>query len=218
MLSGCAGQPGMQTIGTPRRDRHAPAEEVGQAHRAGRVVLHRRHAAVGRAGADGDERRGLRREPVDPLVDGDRLPVDRVDAEPGPVALAAAPLVADRALDDEQERVEQAVLRVVPGLQEVGAVLVGEHRVVQDHARAVGDDAAEQVLEARRGRARHRDRLAVAAEAGRHPQDVDRLRAAAGGAAVAFCPSPACATDHGAAVLGMRVFSIQGLPSLDTNS
>ena len=58
-----------------------PAEVVGQAHRAGRVVLHRGDAAVGRAGADGDDRRRLGREPVDPLVGRDRLAVVGVDAE-----------------------------------------------------------------------------------------------------------------------------------------
>ena len=54
-----------------------PAEVVGHAHRAGRVVLHRRDAAVGRAGPDRDDRRRLRREPVHPLVHRDRLAVAR---------------------------------------------------------------------------------------------------------------------------------------------
>ena len=88
MLSGWAGQPGMQMIGRPALRAPVPAEVVGQAHRAGRVVAHRRDAAVGRAGPDRHDRRGLRRQPVDPLVDGDRLAVERVDAEPGPVAVA----------------------------------------------------------------------------------------------------------------------------------
>ena len=93
-----------------------PAEVVGHAHRAGRVVLHRRDAAVGGAGPDRDDRRGLRSQPVDPLVGGDRLAGLRVDADAGPVALAVDLLVRDRALDDQHERIELALLGVVPGL------------------------------------------------------------------------------------------------------
>ena len=76
-----------------------PAEVVGDAHRAGRVVLHRRDAAVGRAGPDRDDRRRLRREPVEPLAGRDRLAGLGVVADRRPVALAVDVLVRDRALD-----------------------------------------------------------------------------------------------------------------------
>ena len=94
MLSGCAGQPGMFTIGMPALDFQFQPEVVAHAHRAGRVVLHRRDAAVRRARPDRDDRRGLVGEPVDPLVDGDGLAVGGVDPEAGPVAVAVDLLVA----------------------------------------------------------------------------------------------------------------------------
>ena len=65
-LSGWTGQPGTQTMGMPACERQLPAEVVGQAHAAGRVALHRVNAAVGGAGAGGDDGPGVRREPVDP--------------------------------------------------------------------------------------------------------------------------------------------------------
>ena len=159
-----------------------PAEVVGQAHRAGRVVAHRGDAAVGRARPDGHHGRGLRREPVDPLVDGDRLAVELVDAEARPVPLAAELLVGDRALEHEDERVELVVLGVVEGVHELVAVLEREHRVVHDDLRAAGDDAREEVLDARVRRGRHRDRVAVARQSRRDPQDVDDFCSAADGA------------------------------------
>ena len=111
MLSGCTGQPGRLTIGIPSRERQPAAEVVAQAHRAGRVVAHRRDAAVGRAGAEGQHRRGLRRQPVDPRGGRDRLPGLGVHAEPGPVAVAVDLLVRDRALEHEHERIELAARR-----------------------------------------------------------------------------------------------------------
>ena len=98
------GQPGMLTTGRPGGRLPVPAEVVGEAHRAGRVVLHRRDAAVGRAGPDRDHGGGLRRQAVDPLVRGDRLPGLGVVADRRPVALAAQLLVRDRALDARARR------------------------------------------------------------------------------------------------------------------
>ena len=100
----------------------------------------------------------------------------RIDAEACPVAVAAESLIADRPLDDEHERIQQAVLGVVPGLHEVATGLEGEHRVVQYNARAVRDHPAEQILQARRRGRRHRHRLAITAQPGRRPQDVNLTR------------------------------------------
>ena len=50
-----------------------PAEIIGKAHRAGRIALHGVNAAVGRAGARGDDRPRFRRQPVDPVAGRDRL-------------------------------------------------------------------------------------------------------------------------------------------------
>ena len=44
-----------------------PAEIVGQPHAAGRIAFHGVDAAVGRAGAGGDDGQRLGRQPVDPL-------------------------------------------------------------------------------------------------------------------------------------------------------
>ena len=151
------------------RGPEVPAEVVGQAHRAGRVVLHRGDAAVGGARPDRDHGRGLRREPVDPFVGRDRLAVLRVDADPGPVPVAVDLLVRDGALEDQDERVELAGLGVVPGLEELGPVLVGEHRRVDDHAGHAGDDPEDDVLERRVRRRGHRHGVPVTALARGHP-------------------------------------------------
>ena len=96
-----------------------PAQVVGHAHGAGRVARHGVDAAVGRAGADGQDRRRLGRQPVQPLVGRHRLAGGRVVAEAAPVALGLDRLVRDRALDDEHERVEFAAVGLVPPLDEV---------------------------------------------------------------------------------------------------
>ena len=150
--------------GNARGGGPAPAEVVTQAHRARRVVLHRRDAAVRRAGAQGNRCGGLRREAIDPLVRGDRLTVGRVDTHPGKVALAVDLLVRNRSLDDEDERVELAGLGVIPGLHELGTNLVREHGGVCDDLREPRDRARDDVLETRIDRRCHGDRVAVAAQ------------------------------------------------------
>ena len=85
-LSGCTGQPGTLTIGQAGLGFPVPAEIIGQAHAAGRIALHRVNAAVGRAGAAGDDGQRFRREPVDPFVGRDRLAGLRVGSQRGPVA------------------------------------------------------------------------------------------------------------------------------------
>src|SRR5581483_3207626 len=64
-----------------------PAEVVRHAHGSGGVALHGVDAAVGGAGAHGQHRESLRRQPVEPFTGGDRLAGLGVVAEPGPVAL-----------------------------------------------------------------------------------------------------------------------------------
>ena len=112
-LSGWTGQPGTLTIGMPAFDFHSQPEVVGQAHAAGRVAGHRVDAAVGGAGAAGDDGQRLRGQPVDPVAGGDRLPGLLVGAERRPVALRLDLLVRDRAFHDEHERIELALLGVV---------------------------------------------------------------------------------------------------------
>ena len=172
IASGWTGQPGRLISGAPASRDEAVAEVVAQAHRARRVVAHRGNAAVGRARAERHHDRGARRQPVDPRRRGDRLALV-VDSEAAPVPLAVDLLVRDRALDDEHERIELAARGGMPGAQVVVADVVGEQRVVERDARLPGDRAAQQLLEARAGGGRQRDRLAVAAEAARQPEHVD---------------------------------------------
>ena len=114
-----------------------------------------------------------RREPVDPLGRRDRLAGRLVGADRRPVALALDLLVGDRALDDEHERVEPPFGRVMKELEELVAVLVGEHGVVQVDLRQPGNGAQDDVLDARLRGGGDRHRVAVAAQAGRDPEDVD---------------------------------------------
>src|SRR5450755_588993 len=155
----------------------APAQVVGQAHGAGGIVLHRRDAAIGGAGADRDDCGGLRREPVHPLVHRDRLPVLRIHGEAGPVALTVYLLVAERALDHQHERIQLALLGVEPRLRVLVAHRVVDHLVVDDHLGHARDGLQDDVLEALVRRRGHRHRVPLAAEARGHPQDVsgDRL-------------------------------------------
>ena len=150
----------------------AVPEVVAQSHGAGRVVAHRGNAAVGRTRAERHHDCRARRQPVDPGAGGDRLAL-RVDTEAAPVALAVDLLVRDRPLDDEHERIQLAARGCVPGPEVVVADVVGEKRVVEGDARLAGDRAAQQLLQARAGRGGQRDRLAVAAEPARQPQDVN---------------------------------------------
>src|SRR5262249_20463739 len=57
-----------------------PTQIVGQTHAAGWISGHRVDASVGRARADGDYAKRLRRQPVNPFVGGDGLPRSGVRA------------------------------------------------------------------------------------------------------------------------------------------
>ena len=102
-------------------------------------------------------------------------PVRLVRAQGRPVALGLDLLVGDRALDDQDERIEASFLGLIPELHELVAVLVGEHRVVEVDLGQPGNRPHQHVLDAglRGGGDRHR--VAVTAQAGRDPQDVEFL-------------------------------------------
>ena len=70
-------------------------------------------------------------------------------------------LVRDRTLDDQDERIELALLGLVAILHEVVADFVREHRIVQVHVRESGNRAQHHVFDARLGRCGDRDRVAV---------------------------------------------------------
>ena len=159
----------------------APTEVVGHAHRAGRVAGHGVDPAVAgaRAGAQHDER--LRGQPVEPLARRHRLVGLGVVAEAAPVALALDGLVGDRALDDEDERIELATI----GLEEPLDEVVGtadrpafevDQRPVDGDLGQPGEGAQGDLLDARLGRRGQRHRIPVAAEPGVDPKDMnDRL-------------------------------------------
>ena len=101
-----------------------------------------------------------------------------VVAEAAPVALALDRLVGDRALDDEHERLELAAVGLEEPLDEVvgaadRAALEVDQRPVHRDLRQAREGAEGDLLDARlRGRGEG-DRVAVAAEPGVDPEDVD---------------------------------------------
>ena len=116
---------------------------------------------------------GLGRQAIDPLAGGDRLAGLRIGAERGPVAFLLDLLVGNRALDDQHEGIELALLGLVPEFQEVVAVLVGEDRIVQMDLRQAGDCAQQNVFDAGLSGRGNGDRVSITAQAGRDPENVD---------------------------------------------
>ena len=177
-MSGWVGQPGHAHDRDAGLRLPAPAEVVGHAHRAGRVAGHGVDAAVGGARADREHRERLRGEAVEPLARRHRLVGVGVVAEPAPVALALDRLVGDRALDDEHERLELAAVGLEEPLDEVvGAAdrsaLEVDQRPVHRDLRQAGQRAERDLLDARLGGRGEGDGVAVAAQPGVDPQDMD---------------------------------------------
>jgi hypothetical protein len=112
------------------------------------------------------------RQAVDPGAGRDRLTGLRIEAEAGPAPLAGERLVGDGSFDDEDERIDLPVGGAAQDRQELVAVLVGEHGVVQEDPRHAGQRAQDQILDTGLGGGGHRDGIAIAAEAGGHPDDV----------------------------------------------
>ena len=156
-----------------------PAEVVGHAHGAGRVAGHGVDAAVGGAGAGGDDGGGLGRQPVQPLAGGHRLAGRRVVAEPAPVALVVQLLVGDGALDHQHERLQLAAVGLEEPLQEVVGAAVGpalevDQRPVHRDLGQAGQRAEGDLLDAGLGGRGQGDGVAVTAEPGVDPQHVDQ--------------------------------------------
>src|SRR5581483_7779252 len=127
---------GKAGLGTP-----IPAEVIGKAHRAGGIALHGVDAAVGGAGAGGDDRYGPGREAINPGVERDRLAGFGIRADGGPVTFRFDVLVGNGAFDHEHERIELAFGGVEPGFHVVGAIVGGEHAIVQMDLGQSGDRA-----------------------------------------------------------------------------
>ena len=122
---------------------------------------------------------GLGRQPVEPLAGGHRLAGRRVVAEPAPVALVVQLLVGDRPLDDQHERLELAAVGLEEPLEEVvgaagRAALEVDQRPVHGDLGQARQGAERDLLDAGLGRGGQRDGVAVTAESGVDPQDVDQ--------------------------------------------
>ena len=174
-----------QVVGVDRAAGHAddrqsglglplPAQVVRHAHGAGRVARHRVDAAVGGAGAAGDHGQRFRREAVDPRVRGDGLAAVGISAHGGPVAARAVVqrLVGHGTFQHEHEGVEFPRRRIEPILHEIIADLIGQHRIVQVHLGKPRDGAQNDIFNTGLHGGGHRDRIAVAPRARRHPDDV----------------------------------------------
>ena len=155
-----------------------PAEVVRHPHRAGGVARHGVDAAVGGAGADGEDGERLGREPIQPFAGGHRLAGLGVVPEAAPVALGLDLLVRDGALDDQHERLQLAALGLEEPLDEV--VVAADRAVVEVDQRPVHGDLREprqrpqrDLLDAGLGGRGEGDRVAVAAQTRVDPQDVD---------------------------------------------
>src|ERR1700683_4425832 len=128
---------------------------------------------VGGASAAGDYRQRFGRQAIDPFIRGQRRAGFGVGAERRPVALLFDLLVGNRALHYEDERLQLALFGLVPKLQEIVAIFIGEYRVVQMDARQSGDRAQQNVLDAWLRGGSNRNRIAVAAKAGGDPENVN---------------------------------------------
>ena len=177
-LSGCVGQPGHADDGDARLRLPVPAQVVGHAHGPGGVSGHGVDTAVAgaRAGAQHDERLG--RQAVEPFTGGHGLVGVGIVPEAAPVALLLDGLVGDRPLDDQHERVELAPVRLEEPLQEVvgpadRAALEVDERPVDRDLREPRQGAEGDLLDARLGGCGQGDGVAVAAEPGVDPQDMD---------------------------------------------
>jgi hypothetical protein len=129
-------------------------------------------AAIGRAGAGGNDGQGLGSEPVDPFRGEDGLSGARVGSYRRPVAFSLHLLVGNRSFDDEDEGVELSLRRVVVVPHEPIADLVGQDRVVEEHLGDAGEGAQHQVLDAGLRGGGDGDRVAVTAQPGGDPDDM----------------------------------------------
>src|SRR5262249_27002346 len=91
----------------------------------------------------------------------------------GPVAFPLVGFVRNRSLDHENDRAEGSTCRIVKDREEIVAVPRIEERVVKPDGGDPRKRAGEKIFEAWLGRGGHRDRTAIAPEAGREPEHVD---------------------------------------------
>src|SRR5262249_1235951 len=114
----------------------------------------------------------FRRQPIDPFAGWNRLASRLVSSLGGPVSLCLDLFVGDRAFHDEHERIEPALGGAIEMPHELLAAFVGEYRVVQMDFGKTGKGTEGQVFDARLAGRGHRNRVPVATEARRQPDDM----------------------------------------------
>ena len=120
-----------------------------------------------------DHRQRFRRQAIDPLIGGNRLPGLGIGPKPRPVAFFLYLLVGNGAFDHQHERIQLSLLRHVPEFQEVVSVLVGQNGIVQVHLGQAGNCPQQNVFDTGLGCRGDRNRISVAAQPGGDPENVD---------------------------------------------
>ncbi len=115
---------------------------------------------------------------MEPLAGGHGLVGLGIVPEAAPVALALDGLVGDRTLDHQHEGLELAAVGLEEPLEEIvgaahGAALEVDQRPVHSDLRQPGQGSEGDLLDARLSGGGERHRVAVAAQAGIDPEDVD---------------------------------------------
>ena len=91
----------------------------------------------------------------------------------GPIAFAFDLLVGNRALDDQHERIELSFLRCVEISHELVTDFGSEDGIMQMDFRQAGNGAEQDVFDARLFGRRDRYGVAIAAETGGDPHDMN---------------------------------------------
>ena len=99
----------------------------------------------------------------------DRLAGLRIGSQGRPVAFFLDLLVGDRSFHHQNERLQLALLRQIPVLQKVVAVLIGEHGIVQMDFGKARNRAQDNVFDAGLSGRGDRDGISVAAQTGGDP-------------------------------------------------
>src|SRR5580704_1745187 len=115
----------------------------------------------------------MRRETVDPFTGGDGLAGIAISTERSPVTSLFIVFVGDRAFDDQDEVFDSSSRRVVEGLEKIIAVGLGKKWIVERDFRNPGNLAEDDVFDAGLGGSSHGDGVAVTAQAGGDPQNVE---------------------------------------------
>ena len=96
----------------------------------------------------------------------------RIGSQRRPVAFLLDLLVGDGAFHDQHEWIQPSCLGLVPELQEVVAVFVGEYRIVQVNLGQAGNRAQQDVFNAGLGGRGNGDRISITSQTRCDPHNV----------------------------------------------